>query len=144
MPRGDPEGAQLAEFSSGRPAGCAARRVGVGAREAWARLPGLPREAERLTLPGTPARRLAESADRAPPQLHACVPGEGANPGSGPVPWSKVPRSGGARINYQPKTVEVKGGSAGLDLFSVQILLFLCGASSPSENRWIRTRPFRL
>lgn len=43
-------------------------------------------------------------------QPHLRVPGEGENWGLGPVPWSKVPRSRGTRINYQPKTVGEKEG----------------------------------
>lgn len=45
---------------------------------------------------------------------------------------------GGARINYQLKTVGDKGESAGLDLFSANIP-FPPRRSSPSENYWLQT-----
>lgn len=109
MPGEDPGGAP-SQFPSGVRHGVIqaaqgwSRGTGVWEGGVWDRLPESPREVLRLILPRTPARRVAEHAGRARPQFHACVPREGANQGPGSVPRSKVPRSGGTRINYQPKT----------------------------------------
>lgn len=145
---GGPTGAQLAEVPAvagqGVPRAGGADAGGLGAPT---RAPG-----GRAPRGRTPAWRCS-GAPAAPLQLHACVPGEGANPGPGPVPWSKVPGSWGARINYQPKTVRDKGGggsvwgwgcgggaggSAGADLFSANIPL-PPRHSSPSENCSLQT-----
>lgn len=68
MPRADGGGGELAEFPSGRPAGVQHAAWGLVPWRPGFAYPGRhPPEAERLTLPGTPARRVAERKDRARP-----------------------------------------------------------------------------
>lgn len=112
---------------------------GAGPLEAWAPLPRSSLESERLMLPGTPAWRVAEHTGRAQPQLHACFSGKGANRGPGSLPWSKVPQSGGARINYQLKNRRGERGIGPALIFS------LCkySSSSAAPPPLLRTAGYR-
>lgn len=109
-------GGKMVPGTCPEPAGGAAVHPGSGRENLVSPNPVSVRSCNAARNPPAVAQ---SSRGRTQLQPHLRVPGEGANWGLGPVPWSKVPGSRGTRINYQPKTVGEKGGSAGLDLSSL-------------------------